>query len=168
MNEMQDKPTHMSGPEWRGWEALFPPKPIEWLKYSSYLAVCVEGRVVATLEPRPHYCDRGHFIVKCYLPGLDGADGFPRYYMSRQAAVSETEAFLRWDVQTESPTCKNTTYTLVVLDQTGTTVLVQQSLQGDVLLQLPGHGASCGMADDIISIQELHLRLCCKMLERVR
>src|SRR5947209_19251399 len=41
-----------------------------------------------------------------------------------------TEAFLRWAVQTESPTCKNTTYTLVVLNQTGTMVLVQQSLQG--------------------------------------
>jgi len=40
------------------------------------------------------------------------------------------EAILRWDVQTESPTCKNTTYTLVVLDATGATVLARQGAQG--------------------------------------
>ena len=57
-----------------------------------------------------------------------------------------TEAFLRWDVQTESPTCKNTTYTLVVLDQTGTTVLVQQSLQGGTPMSCtlnPGPDDTC-------------------------
>jgi hypothetical protein len=41
-----------------------------------------------------------------------------------------TEAILRWDVQTESPTCKNATYTLVVLDASRTTVLAQESLAG--------------------------------------
>jgi hypothetical protein len=93
---MMTIPSHMSGPEWRGWDALFTPSPIEWITNNSYVGVCIAGREVATLEARPHYCDRGHFYVKCFLPGFDEADGFPRYYMSKQAAISETEAFLRW------------------------------------------------------------------------
>jgi hypothetical protein len=96
MNEMQDKPAHMSGPEWRGWEFLVTPAPIEWIAYNSYDGVFITGRMVAWLQARPHYCDRGHFIVKCNLPDLDGADCFPRYYMSKEVAKSETEAFLRW------------------------------------------------------------------------
>lgn len=103
MNEMQDKPDYMRGPEWRGWEAVIPRSSIEWIRYSSHIMACIQGRAVASLEPRPHYCDRGHFIVKCLLPGLDGHDMFPRYYMSKEVAISETEAFLRWRLWRQRP-----------------------------------------------------------------
>ncbi len=52
-----------------------------------------------------------------------------------------TEAVLRWDVQTETPTCKGTTYTLYVLDATGTTMLAQQSLQGGTSMSCPPYGS---------------------------
>ena len=90
------RPDHMAGPEWRGWEELATPSPIEWDPYEHSLVAKIAGRIVATLEPRPYYCDRGHWKVLCELPGFDGADGFPRYFMSKNAAVAETEAFLRW------------------------------------------------------------------------
>jgi hypothetical protein len=58
----------------------------------------LDGRMVAWLQPRPHYCDRGHWQVNVDLPAsnIDGADGFPRYYMRRENAVEETELFIRW------------------------------------------------------------------------
>lgn len=55
-----------------------------------------DGRVVAWLTERPRYCDRGHYQVNCNLPDIDGADGFPRYYMRRETAIQETEAWLNW------------------------------------------------------------------------
>lgn len=50
------------------------------------------------ISPRPIYCDRGHwqFGVMEGPFGLDGADSFPRYFMSLEAAVAEAEAWLRW------------------------------------------------------------------------
>jgi hypothetical protein len=79
------------------------PTAIEWVdekeKDSSsvkWTEVCINGECVAVLEKRPHYCDRGHYWVKCFLPYLDSADMFPRYYMSEDVARSETEAFLKW------------------------------------------------------------------------
>ena len=93
-------PNHMAGPEWYGWEALATPSPIEWVSHtlagSPRCSAQISSHIVATVSERPHYCDRGHFMVNCWLPYIDGADGLPRYYMSRDAAVSETEAFLRW------------------------------------------------------------------------
>jgi hypothetical protein len=96
MSEMQDKPDHMRGPEWRGWDALRTPAPIKWIRYSTHIEACIAGRLVASLEARPHYCDRGRFKVLCELPDIDHQDCFPRYYMSKEVAISETEAFLRW------------------------------------------------------------------------
>jgi hypothetical protein len=55
-----------------------------------------DGKVLAWVEMRPPYCDRGHWKVNCELPDIDSQDGFPRYYMNREIAISETEAFLRW------------------------------------------------------------------------
>lgn len=72
------------------------PAPIVRERVDLWEEVKINGLMVATIEPRPHYCDRGRWILKCYLPGLDGSDAFPRYYMSHDAAISETEAFLRW------------------------------------------------------------------------
>lgn len=72
------------------------PTPIEWTEYYSWFDVIIHGECVASLEKRPPYCDRGHFYVKCYLPDLDEADMFPRYYMDEEVAKQETEKFLKW------------------------------------------------------------------------
>lgn len=87
------RPKHLSGPQWDYWTALYAPAEIRW---SATFDCMIAGRCVAVLEARPYHCDRGHFIVKCFLPGLDEADGFPRYYMNKEIAIKETEAFLRW------------------------------------------------------------------------
>lgn len=55
-----------------------------------------------SLEPRPHYCDRGNWIAKVYnKPGgnamrlsLDNQDGWPRYYFDYDRALAEIEAWL--------------------------------------------------------------------------
>jgi hypothetical protein len=76
------------------------PKEITWDKipHYDYINVSIDGTVVAVLEVRPQYCDRGHFSVKCFLPDIDSQDGFPRYYMSEEVARAETEAFLKWRI----------------------------------------------------------------------
>lgn len=56
----------------------------------------IDGRMVAWLTQRPPYCDRGHWAINVELPDINGADAFPRYYMSRAVAVAETEAFIAW------------------------------------------------------------------------
>lgn len=78
------------------WPDLQTPSPITWRRHDGYDDCLIAGRIVAWLEPRPHYCDRGHWKVGSELPGLDGHDAFPRYYMRRDVAVQETEAWLRW------------------------------------------------------------------------
>jgi len=56
------------------------------------------GPVEAWIGPRPQYCDRGHwqFGVMYGVPSLDGADSFPRYYMSLKTAIKEANAWLNW------------------------------------------------------------------------
>jgi hypothetical protein len=50
-----------------------------------------------TIEPRPHYCDRGRWIAKISAPDLwlDEADGWPRYYFDLERAKLELEAFMK-------------------------------------------------------------------------
>ena len=53
-----------------------------------------------SLEPRPHYCDRGNYIAKIFPTGelarsLDNADMFPRYYFDLDRAKLEIEAWLK-------------------------------------------------------------------------
>jgi hypothetical protein len=82
------------------------PSEVKWIRKSSsdedghdfepYWDCEINNVVVATVEKRPHYCDRGHFYVKCYLYGLDESDRFPRYYMREDIAKAETESFLKW------------------------------------------------------------------------
>ena len=56
------------------------------------------GPVFAWIGPRPVYCDRGHweFNVHTGVPGVDGADSFPRYYMRLNTALSEAGLWLNW------------------------------------------------------------------------
>lgn len=50
----------------------------------------------AWIIQRPYYCDRGHWLFNVSIPGVDWADGFPRYYMDLDIAKREAEAWLRW------------------------------------------------------------------------
>jgi hypothetical protein len=85
---MEHKFEWKPNPEFKGYEELF-----------------LDGEMVAFLQPRPAYCDRGHYQVNLNLSlprfgpleqNIDYADGFPRYYMKKDVAISETEAFLKW------------------------------------------------------------------------
>lgn len=44
---------------------------------------------------RPHYCDRGRWLVYNEAPSLDYSDGWPRYYFNLDVAVSEVCAWLK-------------------------------------------------------------------------
>lgn len=53
--------------------------------------------VVAWLQIRPAYCDRGHIQLNIDGPlQLDSADSFPRYFFSFIEADAHTRAFLKW------------------------------------------------------------------------
>lgn len=58
------------------------------------------------LEPRPPYCNRGSWIAKLEVLNeveltIDWADGWNRYYFSRDVAMMELEAWLRVRKQLE-------------------------------------------------------------------
>ena len=49
------------------------------------------------LEPRPEYCDRGHFLAKLFPTGfLDNCEGWARYYFSEERAKAEIAAWLEF------------------------------------------------------------------------
>lgn len=55
------------------------------------------GKLIAWLNSRPSYCDRGHWLAMVdHIPDLDEADCWPRYYCDRQFAFAEIELFLNW------------------------------------------------------------------------
>lgn len=72
-----------------------------WIDREGYQErLAPHGTIV--LEPRPHYCDRGRFIVKvyplhplgCRACDVDDADGFPRYYFDEERAKAEIQAWI--------------------------------------------------------------------------
>jgi len=79
-------------------DQLKEPTKIEWKKDNEYgyLECWANGQFLAWIEPRPAYCDRGHWKISCNLSDIDGADRFPRYFMSAKRAIDETEDFLKW------------------------------------------------------------------------
>lgn len=58
--------------------------------------IMINGKMVGWITKRPEYCDRGHWQFNCELPGLDGHDRFPRYYMDLDRAKAEIISFLNW------------------------------------------------------------------------
>jgi hypothetical protein len=48
------------------------------------------------LQPRPPYCDRGHMMLFIEGPGIDCADGFPRYFFTMGEADRHVRMFLKW------------------------------------------------------------------------
>ena len=80
-------------------EALKVPGAVVWEKDPRFehLENCyINGQLVAWLEVRPSYCDRGHWKVEANLPDVDDADRFPRYFMRYETAKEETEKWLKW------------------------------------------------------------------------
>jgi hypothetical protein len=59
-------------------------------------------RVHVWLQPRPPYCDRGHWLGNVHGIGtLDPADAFPRYYMDLERAKLEMAAWVHWRLECE-------------------------------------------------------------------
>jgi hypothetical protein len=55
------------------------------------------GNTQVTIEHRPAYCDRGHYVAKVFgLEDVDWADGFPRYFMNLDRAKLEMMEWLVW------------------------------------------------------------------------
>lgn len=60
----------------------------------------VIGPALFTIQTRPHYCDRGRFIVQCFsqdpsLFYIDDADLFPHYYFKMENMLSELLEFIK-------------------------------------------------------------------------
>jgi hypothetical protein len=78
------------------WQPLWRPGIVTFAPRDGYESIVINNVEVGTLEPRPHYCDRGRFIFRSDLTDIDVADGFPRYYMDLKRAKEEITAWLRW------------------------------------------------------------------------
>ena len=72
----------------------------QWRENTAFngLMELYEGdRMLAWIQKRPNYCDRGHWQLNVEgVTDLDDADRFPRYYMRLEVAKAETIAFLAW------------------------------------------------------------------------
>jgi hypothetical protein len=64
-----------------------------------------DGHYEIIIAPRPHYCDRGDWLIHvCGKNDLDGSDGFPRYFIGTEDEVkhqmeqwlARREAYQRW------------------------------------------------------------------------
>lgn len=54
------------------------------------------GEMLGWVQPRPDYCDRGHWQAQIERHDLDFADNFPRYFMRLETAKQEMLDFVRW------------------------------------------------------------------------
>lgn len=66
----------------------------------NYQFTTSQGDVHAFIQTRPHYCDRGHYVlnINAHFLNLDIADMFPRYYMDLNVAKEECVKFLYWRI----------------------------------------------------------------------
>lgn len=70
----------------------------DWQQKDGYESI--RGRECEiTIEPRPHYCDRGNYLAKIHPEGkllrdMDAADGWPRYYFSLDVAKQEVVSWM--------------------------------------------------------------------------
>lgn len=76
----------------------------EWAansKFPELFELSVDGVLLAWVEARPAYCDRGHWKGMLeFSPGnpFDGQDVNPCYYMRMNIAMQELEEKLMWRV----------------------------------------------------------------------
>ncbi len=70
----------------------------EWMYHTQYKTWELKNgeEMLCWIEARNSYCDRGHYIGKMNIAGLDHADFWPTYYMEFEAAKTEMEKFLKW------------------------------------------------------------------------
>jgi hypothetical protein len=54
------------------------------------------GQMLAWIDRRPEYCDRGHWCARIEIGDLDVQDGWPNYYMDLETAMREVVSFLYW------------------------------------------------------------------------
>ena len=62
---------------------------LKTLTEKKYVDVDMSIGYMLTITTRPHYCDRGNFMVQAWGPDIDGADAFPRYYFDPKNMVHE-------------------------------------------------------------------------------
>lgn len=76
----------------------------EWRKdpgYDGLLNYYIDSVLLAWINPRPPYCDRGHYQAQIeFSPDnpMDAADGMPCYYMRLDTAKQEIRDKLLWRV----------------------------------------------------------------------
>lgn len=76
----------------------------EWIESTGYDGLIdfkLDGVLLAWIQRRPHYCDRGHWSGQLeFSPGnpLDFADGGAHHYMRRDVAKQELQEKLMWRV----------------------------------------------------------------------
>lgn len=75
----------------------------EWIESQEYSGLldlrAGDGTLLAWIQRRPSYCDRGHYQGQLeYSPGnpFDAADGQPQYYMRLEVAKQELREKLLW------------------------------------------------------------------------
>lgn len=74
----------------------------EWIdnpKYDGLIEFVLEDRILAWIQKRPSYCDRGHWQGQIeFSPGnpFDAADGGIHYYMRLEVAKQELREKLLW------------------------------------------------------------------------
>jgi hypothetical protein len=85
---------------WENWIRL-----AKWGKPSGFPGLlelkAANGRLLAWIQERPNYCDRGHYQGQIeFSPGnpLDFADGGIHYYMRLETAKQELREKLLWRV----------------------------------------------------------------------
>jgi len=83
-------------------EEYKPVLPLTWLEPGPlypglYNLVDAKQMMLAWIQARPEYCDRGHWkgMVDC-VQYLTDQDGWPNYYMSFERAKAEVHAFIMW------------------------------------------------------------------------
>lgn len=78
---------------------LLRPNKSEWTTWNESIAIWGKECVI-WFAPRPHYCDRGNWLVHIEAAGtlardLDAPDLWPRYYFDLDRAKLEVEAWLK-------------------------------------------------------------------------
>ena len=72
------------------------PNTGQWEAIEHYWSIRMRG-VEIVIEPRPAYCDRGHWYAKVFgMVDIDAADSFPRYFMDLERAKAEMREWLVW------------------------------------------------------------------------
>lgn len=111
-----------------------------------------ESSLVAHLQPRPHYCDRGRWIAQQLAFDVDRGDGFPRYYMDLHRAKEELQEWCAWrltclETREQCPQCDSTeAITCAIVEQRFKVTLRPEGPTHEVSTPAPQfHCGKCGL-----------------------